>query len=274
MNLAMYIVDAFTAERFKGNPAAVVPLTEWLPESAMQAIAAENNLSETAFLVHQSDGRFHIRWFSPLSEIPFCGHATLASAYVLLNELGSVAPLVFHAKAVGDIVVRCSEDGLIAMRFPNRMPEPVSEPPADLLDGLGAAPTEVWRNGQAYIAVYANADDVRALQPDMAALRQLAPLDVCVTAVGDSEGIDFVSRYFWPANGGFEDPVTGSIHAGLTPLWAARLGRNVLCAMQVSARTGILYCSVDADGITVAGKAVRYLRGVISLDSVANKHTA
>lgn len=265
MNYAMYIVDAFADRPFTGNPAAVVPLVEWLPDALMQSIAAENNLSETAFLVHQADGRFHIRWFSPISEIPFCGHATLASAFVLLHELGRAQPLVFHAKAVGDITVTESDDGLIGMRFPNRAPQPVADPPADLLTGLGAAPAEVWANDQAWIAVYESAAQVRALRPDAALLTRVAPRDVCVTAAGDADGIDFVSRYFWPANGGYEDPVTGSIHAALIPFWAARLGRMQLTAQQVSARTGLLHCALDADGVSVSGRARRYLKGIIGL---------
>ena len=263
MKLRMFQVDAFTAERFRGNPAAVIPLQAWLPDELMQAIAAENNLSETAFFVREADGAFHIRWFSPLTEIDFCGHATLASAFVLLEAGLAQAPLVFRAPAVGDLTVQRRADGLLEMSFPNRAPEPVAEPPAALLQGLGCMPDAVLRSQQAWFAVYQDEQQVRALAPDLDALRELAPLDVVVTAPGREQ--DFVSRYFWPANGGAEDPVTGSIHAGLAPYWAARLGRDELVALQASARTGVLHCRVEADRVMVAGQAVLFLDGTIEL---------
>ncbi|AHY42312.1 PhzF family phenazine biosynthesis protein [Stutzerimonas decontaminans] len=259
----MFQVDAFTAERFRGNPAAVIPLQAWLSDELMQAIAAENNLSETAFFVREADGAFHIRWFSPLTEIDFCGHATLASAFVLLEQGLAQAPLVFRAAAVGDLTVQRRADGLLEMSFPNRAPEPVAEPPAALLQGLGCEPEAVLRSQQAWFAVYRDEQQVRALSPDLDALRGLAPLDVVVTAPGREQ--DFVSRYFWPANGGDEDPVTGSIHAGLAPYWAGQLGRNELVALQASARTGILHCRVEADRVMVAGQAVLFLDGTIEL---------
>jgi PhzF family phenazine biosynthesis protein len=263
MKLRMFQVDAFTAERFRGNPAAVIPLQAWLSDELMQAIAAENNLSETAFFVREADGAFHIRWFSPLTEIDFCGHATLASAFVLLEQDLAQAPLVFRAAAVGDLSVQRRADGLLEMSFPNRAPDPVAEPPAALLQGLGCEPDAVLRNQQAWFAVYRDEQQIRALSPDLDALRGLAPLDVVVTAPGREQ--DFVSRYFWPANGGDEDPVTGSIHAGLAPYWAGQLGRNELVALQASARTGILHCRVEADRVMVAGQAVLFLDGTIEL---------
>ncbi|GCA55252.1 putative isomerase YddE [Pseudomonas sp. SCT] len=263
MKLRMFQVDAFTAERFRGNPAAVIPLQAWLSDELMQAIAAENNLSETAFFVREADGAFHIRWFSPLTEIDFCGHATLASAFVLLEQDLAQAPLVFRAAAVGDLSVQRRADGLLEMSFPNRAPDPVAEPPAALLQGLGCEPDAVLRNQQAWFAVYRDEQQVRMLTPDLDALRTLAPLDVVVTAPGREQ--DFVSRYFWPANGGAEDPVTGSIHAGLAPYWAGQLGRNELVALQASARTGILHCRVEADRVMVAGQAVLFLDGTIEL---------
>ncbi|AGA86124.1 phenazine biosynthesis protein PhzF family [Stutzerimonas stutzeri RCH2] len=263
MKLRMFQVDAFTAERFRGNPAAVIPLQAWLSDELMQAIAAENNLSETAFFVREADGAFHIRWFSPLTEIDFCGHATLASAFVLLEQDLAQAPLVFRAAAVGDLSVQRRADGLLEMSFPNRAPDLVAEPPAALLQGLGCEPDAVLRNQQAWFAVYRDEQQVRMLTPDLDALRTLAPLDVVVTAPGREQ--DFVSRYFWPANGGAEDPVTGSIHAGLAPYWAGQLGRNELVALQASARTGILHCRVEADRVMVAGQAVLFLDGTIEL---------
>ncbi|MHB0805421.1 PhzF family phenazine biosynthesis protein [Stutzerimonas nitrititolerans] len=259
----MFQIDAFTTEPFKGNPAAVVPLERWLEDVRMQAIAAENNLSETAFFVREPDGAFHIRWFSPLTEIDFCGHATLASAFVILEQRIAAAPLTFRAAAVGDIEVTLRDDGLLEMSFPNRAPETIAEPPQALLEALDIVPEAVLRNPQAWFVVYASEQQVRAAAPDLEALKALAPLDVVVTAPGDRQ--DFASRYFWPANGGDEDPVTGSIHAGLTPYWATRLGKSSLVALQASKRTGLLYCRVEGERVFVAGAAVKYLQGQIEL---------
>lgn len=263
MKLPIYQVDAFTDELFKGNSAAVVPLEQWLGDAQMQSIAMENNLSETAFLVREPDGAYHIRWFSPLTEIDFCGHATLASAFVLIEQGLATSPLVFRAAAVGEVSVVQLDDGRLEMNFPNREPERVDAPPAALLDGLGVAPQAVLKNGQAWFAVYEDEDRVRQLVPDLASLKTLAPLDVVITAPGREQ--DFVSRYFWPANGGDEDPVTGSIHAGLAPYWAGRLGKSSLVALQASRRSGLLYCRVEGDRVFVAGRAVRYLQGTLEL---------
>jgi PhzF family phenazine biosynthesis protein len=263
MKLPIYQIDAFTHERFKGNSAAVVPLEHWLSDAQMQAIAVENNLSETAFLFREPDGAFHIRWFSPLTEIDFCGHATLASAFVLLDQRMASAPLTFRAPAVGDISVMLLDDGRLEMDFPNRQPERIDNPPAALLEGLGIVPHAVLKNRQAWFAVYEEEAQVRQLVPDLAALKSLAPLDVVITAPGREQ--DFVSRYFWPANGGDEDPVTGSIHAGLAPYWAGRLGKSSLVALQASRRSGLLYCRVEGDRVFVAGHAVQYLQGMIEI---------
>lgn len=263
MRLQIYQVDAFTNELFKGNSAAVVPLEQWLSDAQMQAIAIENNLSETAFFVREPDGAFHIRWFSPITEIDFCGHATLASAFVILQRQMAAPPLTFRAAAVGDITVTRLDNGLLEMSFPNREPEPVEHPPQALLAGLPLAPDAVLKNRQAWFAVYSDERQVRSLTPDLSALKALAPLDVVVTAPGVE--YDFVSRYFWPANGGDEDPVTGSIHAGLAPYWAKRLGKTNLLAQQASARSGVLHCRVEGARVFVAGNAVEYLQGVIEV---------
>ena len=263
MQLAIYQIDAFTRERFQGNSAAVVPLEHWLSDAQMQAIAMENNLSETAFVLREPDGVFRIRWFSPLTEIDFCGHATLASAFVLLEQGLATAPLTFRAAAVGDIPVVQLDDGRLEMDFPNRAPEPVDSPPAALLDGLGAKPYQVLRSPQAWFAVFEDETQVRSLTPDLALFKTLAPLDVVVTAPGRQH--DFVSRSFWPANGGDEDPVTGSIHAGLAPYWAERLGRTSLVALQASRRSGELYCRVEGARVRVSGHAVQYLHGTIEI---------
>ncbi|WP_347557671.1 PhzF family phenazine biosynthesis protein [Robbsia sp. KACC 23696] len=267
MQLPFYQVDAFTDTVFKGNYAAVVPLAQWLPDVVMQAIASENNLSETAFFVRGPDGAYAIRWFSPLTEIAFCGHATLASAYVIFKQNADADIIAFTADAVGRLSVSRKADGFIEMRFPLRPAETLETIPDALLKGLSIAPREVAVCGQAYVVVYASEAEVREVVPTLPLLATLGPRDVVVTARGDRH--DFVSRYFWPANGGDEDPVTGSIHATLAPFWAARLGKADLLAMQVSRRTGLLHCRVVDDGVFVSGQAVQYLEGFIEIPTVA-----
>lgn len=261
--LPIYFIDAFTSEAFKGNPAAVVPLEEWLPAEVMQSIATENNQSETAFFVKGADGKFHIRWFSPLKEIAFCGHATLASAFVIFKKSDAGSVITFRADAVGDLPVTLLEDGTIEMSFPNRAPARVGSIPAALVEGLPVAPVEVLQNQQAYIAVYETEQQVRDLVPNLQRLAELGPWDVAVTAQGNKH--DFVSRYFWPANGGDEDAVTGSIHAGLAPYWAKKLDKTQLVAMQVSRRTGLLNCRVEGERVYIAGSGVKYLEGTIEV---------
>ncbi len=263
MQLPIYQVDAFTDTLFGGNYAAVVPLADWLPVAQMQAIAAENNVSETAFVIALGDGAYAIRWFSPLAEIDFCGHATLAAAFVLFRLNPNAQILRFRAPAVGELSLSRESDGLIHMDAPRLAPEPVQEPPALLFDGLSMRPEAVLVNRQAWFAVYADEEQVRAVEQDPELIRQLAPRDVVVTAPGHD--CDFVSRYFWPANGGLEDMVTGSIHAGLAPYWAERLGRSELKALQASARGGVLYCKVETERVRISGYAVLYLEGCIHL---------
>jgi len=263
MKLTVNFVDAFTSEPFKGNAAAVILLEQWLSDSVMQSIAIENNLSETAFLVRDNEGRFLIRWFSPIKEIDFCGHAMLASAFVLFKKDEAKSQIIFSAKAVGEISVSRLEGGLMEMNFPNQEPVGIDSVPQNLLDGLSIPPQEVLRNRQAYFAVYKTEQQVRSVVPDLQALKELAPYDVVVTAPGEKH--DFVSRYFWPANGGEEDPVTGSIHSGLAPFWAQRLNKTELIAMQVSRRTGLLHCRIEGQRVCISGSCVQYLEGVISI---------
>jgi PhzF family phenazine biosynthesis protein len=262
MKLSVNFVDAFTSELFKGNSAAVILLDQWLPESVMQSIAIENNLSETAFLVRDEE-RFLIRWFSPIKEVDFCGHATLASAFVLFSRHKEKSQITFWAQAVGSIAVLLKEGGLIEMNWPKQEPFGIDTVPTDLLDGLSIKPKEVLRNRQAYFAVYENEQQIRSIVPNSQALKGLAPYDVVVTAPGET--YDFVSRYFWPANGGEEDPVTGSIHSGLAPFWAQRLEKSELVAMQVSARTGLLNCRVESQRVYISGMCIQYLEGVINI---------
>lgn len=258
----IYIVDAFTQQQFHGNQAAVIPLNDWLPTATMQAIAMENNLSETAFFVRNDQGQYHIRWFSPLQEIAFCGHATLASAHVIFALNPTIDQIQFYAEAVGVLPVMKQASGLIDMSFPNRMPVAVDEVPAALYEGLSITPQQVLKNQQAYFAIYEDEKAVFDVQPDVEQLKLLGPLDVVVTARGTQ--YDFVSRYFWPANGGVEDPVTGSIHAGLAPYWSKQLNKTTLLALQASQRQGVLYCEVTPDHIKVSGYCVNYLEGNIT----------
>ena len=264
MELELYVVDAFTTQQFKGNSAAVIPLEEWLSDELMLSIAQENNLSETAFVKRLGQDHYAIRWFSPITEIDFCGHATLASAYVLFNHFNTGNTLTFDTLEVGTLSVTRAADKLISMSFPKRAPNPVSDIPAALIEGLSIKPDEVWLSPQAYFAVYHDESSVLNVLRDNEKLKQLAPFDVVATAL--SCDYDFISRYFWPANGGDEDPVTGSIHAGLVPFWSERLDKTELISYQASARGGILHCRVEKERVIVAGHAVLYLQGKINVD--------
>jgi len=267
MQLPIHIVDAFTSVQFQGNQAAVVLLEDWLAEATLQAIATENNLSETSFLVWSpARNAFEIRWFSPLKEIAFCGHATLASAFVLFEAEPERRSITFWAAAVGDVTAVREETGRIVMTFPRRDARHLGEVPVALLEALSPSPEHVWVNQQAYMAVYASEACVRSVKPNLERLKSLGPLDVVVTAPADvGAPYDFVSRYFWPANGGNEDPVTGSIHAALAPYWSKKLNKNVLIAHQASQRTGTLFCEVTDSNVKVAGHCARYLTGTITI---------
>ncbi|PWK14773.1 PhzF family phenazine biosynthesis protein [Psychrobacter immobilis] len=268
MQLEINVVDAFTDTVFKGNSAAVVITEDWLSDNLMQSIAFENNLSETAFMVLDDDGIYHIRWFSPFTEIAFCGHATLASAFVLFNKNPHLNCIKFSAKAVGVLTIVQTDDGKIQMDFPNTKPEKVDSIPDSLLAGLSIAPVEVYKNAQAYFVIYNAESDVLTVARDNEQLKQLAPLDVVVTCQAksaDYKDYDFISRYFWPANGGDEDPVTGSAHTALAPLWAERLGKNHLVAYQASRRSGVLDCVVAGDRVIISGHAVQYMTGFITV---------
>lgn len=265
MQLDIRVIDAFTSELFGGNPAAVVITEQWLSEELMQQIGAENNLSETAFLVPNGKDSYSIRWFSPLTEIAFCGHATLASAFILFNQNPATRSLTFVAKAVGQLTVRQRSDRSIEMDFPNTKPEKVERCPQALFEALSIPPAEVYANSQAYFVIYPSQKEVLAVERDNDLLKTLAPLDVVVTARSGHPDFDFVSRYFWPANGGDEDPVTGSIHTGLAPFWAERLGKDELVAFQASKRGGVIHCKVMGERVLICGNAVAYLAGTITV---------
>lgn len=244
---------------FGGNPAAIVPLDRWLPEATLQAIAAENNLSETAYFVKQGDD-YHLRWFTPTREVDLCGHATLASAWVLWERLGETAALIRFETRSGDLRVTREADTLW-LDFPADPAQPCPVPSA-LATGLGQPPNEVLR-GRNYVAVYASEAVVRALKPDFRQLATLGEHGVIVTAPG--QDCDFVSRFFGPQFGIDEDPATGSAHCTLTPLWAGRLGRRSLRARQVSHRGGELRCELNGDRVLIGGRCAPYLTGEIEL---------
>jgi PhzF family phenazine biosynthesis protein len=262
MRIPIYQVDAFTDRRFAGNPAAVCPLEAWLPDATLQAIAAENNLSETAFFV-PADGGYELRWFTPRTEVDLCGHATLATGHVIFRFLEpELRQVTFRTRRAGVLAVSRQGDGL-AMDFPARPAERVATP-AGLAAALGAEPAEVLALSRDYLAVFDGAEQVEALRPDFAALSRLDRFAVIVTAPGDG-GADFVSRFFAPALGIDEDPVTGSAHCTLAPYWAGRLGKRRLRARQVSARGGDLDCELKGDRVVLAGQAALYLEGWITV---------
>ena len=261
LKLDIFIVDTFTDELFKGNPAAVVPVEDWPTNEVMQNIAFENNVSETAFIKKISHNLFYIRWFSPTIEVHFCGHATLAASFVLYHFYGCDGLIEYETAEVGLLSVIRLEDGRIQMNLPRQEAKPVDTVPVQLLAGLSIVPQAVLRNPVAYIVVLANEQQVFDMVVDIEQLRQLAPFDVAVTAL--STRYDFVSRYFWPANGGIEDPVTGSVHAGLVPYWGRVLGKPAMIAYQASERTGVLYCGLTADRVLVSGFSKLYLQGHI-----------
>lgn len=260
MTIPIYQVDAFTLGPFSGNPAAVCPLDAWLDDDMLQSIAAENNLSETAFFV-ASEGRYELRWFSPVVEVDLCGHATLAAAYVVLNHLQPDLDSVAFDTVSGQLLV--SRDGdLLSMDFPARAPSPLTDSKA-LCEALGATPSEVHLSRD-ILAVFDDEASVRRLSPDQGRLLALKDgLGVIVSAKGDT--VDFVSRFFVPKAGIAEDPVTGSTHCTLVPFWSERLGRSKLIAHQVSARGGELQCEHRGDRVTISGRCTLFLTGRIQL---------
>lgn len=259
MKLPIYQADAFTDQLFGGNPAAIVPLKEWLPVPEMQKIAAENNLAETAFFVPQGEN-FELRWFTPELEIDLCGHATLATAHILFTELNySKDTIHFHTLKAGTLTVT-RKDELYVLDFPAR-PAIACEIPSGLLAAIGGKPPIEVLSSRDHMLVYETEADVLALKPDFAALAKIDLMGIIVTAKGDH--CDFVSRFFIPAAGINEDPVTGSAHCNLIPYWANKLGKNELHAFQVSHRRGELWCELKGDRVLMAGKAVTYLKGEI-----------
>jgi PhzF family phenazine biosynthesis protein len=261
MHIPLFQLDAFTTRRLSGNPAAVMLLDTFLDDALMQAIAAENNLSETAFLVPQGDD-YRLRWFTPAVEVPLCGHATLASAAVVMERLQPARDAVTFHTASGALKVMRSAAGY-RMDFPARHAVPVATP-VGLLDALGVEPIDVQADPFNYLVRLDNAQRVRELTPDIAAFMALDRSGVVVTAAGDAP-YDFTSRYFAPRKGVPEDPVTGGAHCGLAPYWAARLGKQELRAWQASGRGGEIVCRVAGDRVELEGSCVFYLEGSVTL---------
>lgn len=260
MKLRMYQVDAFTDHLFGGNPAAVCPLNEWLPKDLMQKIATENNLSETAFFIPESNG-FDLKWFTPTTEVDLCGHATLASAHVLFKHLNYKEPEIkFHSNS-GVLSVRNDGDWL-ALNFPMDNIQPV-ETPAVLYNALNVKPARCFLGRENYLVILHSQNEVEALKPDFRMLKQLHSFGVIVTAKGND--VDFVSRFFAPNAGIGEDPVTGSAHTSLVPYWSNELKKTDLTAKQVSQRGGVLKCRPLGDRVEISGKAVTYMTAEVEL---------
>ncbi|MGQ8338565.1 PhzF family phenazine biosynthesis protein [Sunxiuqinia sp. A32] len=258
MKLPIFQVDAFASETFKGNPAAVIPLKEWLPDKTMQKIAMENNLSETAFFVPTKAG-FEIRWFTPLAEVDLCGHATLATAHVIFNEAGFNKDTLEFGSRSGKLSVRKVGDKL-QLNFPSDMVSKV-ELPEFVLKGIGGKPLETYMGKTDYLLFFESEEEVKNLAPNHYMLQESGARGVIATAKGSE--VDFISRFFAPGVGIDEDPVTGSAHTTLTPFWSQKLEKKEMKALQVSSRGGELDLTLEDDRVLIAGKAITYLRGEI-----------
>ena len=265
MRLPLYQIDAFAPQALAGNPAAVMPLEEWLPDRLLQALARENNLSETAFFRPGEDDAFELRWFTPTVEVDLCGHATLAAGFVLMTEIDPALDEVAFESRSGRLGVR-RKGKLFALDFPRHKLRPVP-PPQALADAIGATPCEAFE-GPNHLLVYEREREVAALAPDMAALAGLlagSGRGAICTAPCESGAGDAVSRYFAPASGIPEDAATGSAHCMIAPYWAERLGKAEIHALQLSARGGELFCRVEGERVEIAGRAIKYLEGIATL---------
>jgi len=260
MRLRIFQADAFAASLFKGNPAAVVPLTEWLSDDTMQQIAGENNLSETAFFIPEDD-HFHIRWFTPKAEVKLCGHATLATAHVLFNELNFRGEQIEFNSKSGILTVKKVAEKL-QLDFPADLAQEV-DPIPSFAKAFGVQASATFKGRTDYLLLFDSEEIIRNIAPDFQLLLETDARGIMVTAKGNE--VDFVSRFFAPAVGVNEDPVTGSAHTTLIPFWANRLNKTELTALQLSARGGQLWCTLSGNRVLIAGKAVTYLRGEIEI---------
>lgn len=259
MKLPIFQIDAFAEDLFKGNSAAVCPLDAWLPDEVLQNIALENNLSETAFFV-KAGGEYHIRWFTPVVEVDLCGHASLAAAYVIFEISGLKNDEIVFQSRSGELKIK-KKGTMIELNFP-KSEIYRCQTPMEITQAFGNKPIEVWRSND-YLAVYEDEEALVSLSPDFSLLSQLECRGIIATSRGRET--DFVSRFFAPRFGINEDPVTGSAHCELMPYWSARLGRNVLSAAQLSKRGGKLQCELAGDRVLIAGNAVKYLEGTITI---------
>jgi PhzF family phenazine biosynthesis protein len=270
MQLKLWQVDAFAEKLFEGNPAAIVPLDKWIDDGLMQRIAKENNLAETAFFVRRGEGQYALRWFTPESEVDLCGHATLASAWLLFEELDPELKSIDFETRSGTLAVERGRDGRHTMSLPSDFVAPFSGPAGfaeHIGEALGVAPPAEIFKGRYVLAVWDDAKHVRAIKNCGNIAGVLRPIDcwgLIATAKGD-EGFDFISRFFAPDKGVPEDPVTGSAHCALTPFWSARLDKTTMTARQVSPRGGSLTCTNGGDRTVLAGTYALYMRGEISV---------
>lgn len=258
--IKIYQIDAFTDKLFAGNPAAVCILDQWLPDSIMQNIGAENNLAETAFIVKREHD-YEIRWFTPTIEVALCGHATLASAHVLFNYYKQTDTIRFFSRHSGDLSVSKKGD-LLSLDFPSDMPNKI-EAPQEILKAFKLKPMEFYKGKTDYMLLYSNQKEIMQLDPDMILLKKSKARGIIVTAPGLK--VDFVSRFFAPGSGVDEDPVTGSAHTTLTPFWSQELNKKVLQAQQLSKRGGDLICEFLGERVKITGKAITYLIGEIQV---------
>lgn len=261
MNLTMYQIDAFAENVFEGNPAAVVPLDDWLPDSKMQLIAQENNLSETAFFV-KDDSRFHLRWFTPVSEVKICGHATLASAYVLFNELGYSEERIDFKTLSGVLSVSRDED-ILTLALPNLNPA-ACETPDVLKNAFSSQPVECLKS-EDYVVVFRKEDALQNIKVDFDQLKKLDLRGVAITS--ESDEYDFIVRFFAPKFGIPEDPVTGSAFCQLAPYWATKLNKTSFHSKQVSPRGGWVICELAGNSVRLSGKAVKYMSATIRINT-------
>lgn len=258
--IPIYQVDAFTNKLFGGNPAAICPLQEWLPDAFMHQIAMENNLAETAFTVPYEDG-FHIRWFTPETEVALCGHATLATAFVYFNELGYGAEVIRFFSLSGWLSVKKESNGQYTLDFPADLPTVVDQFPHTIFEGLGIAPTTVYKGKFDYLVVLETEEQVAQLQPNFQKMFPLHARGLLVTAKGNT--VDFVSRCFFPDCGIPEDPVTGSAHCTLVSYWNQKTGKEHFNAAQLSARKGFIQCTLVGDRVLLSGEAILFMKGEI-----------
>ena len=260
MKLQLFQADAFANSLFKGNPAAVVPLDKWLSDEILQQIAAENNLSETAFFIPEID-HYHIRWFTPNSEVALCGHATLATAHILFNQLNVQGESISLNSKSGMLIVRKTKDKL-QLDFPADIVRPI-EPNPLFTSALGIEALATFKGRTDYLLLFESEEMILQMKPDFPLLYQIGARGIMVTAKGND--VDFVSRFFAPGVGIDEDPVTGSAHNSLVPFWSSRLNKTEMTALQLSARGGQLWCTLSGDRVLIAGHAVTYLKGEIEI---------